>query len=89
MLSVSNVALYQLSVSSVVRGVTPVMLEALCDITIEPRDKHMMSNIINDHGTFLTSPKSERRLLGLKRLITSSGMTRWPLAQRVYTHTCV
>ena len=51
------VALDQLSVPSVMRGMTPAMLEALCDISIEPRDEHMMSDIINDHGTFLTSPK--------------------------------
>ena len=48
MLSVSNVALYQLSVSSVMHGVTPAVLEALCDITIEPRDEHMKSDIINE-----------------------------------------
>ena len=46
-------------------GMTPAMLEALCDITIELRDEHMMSDIINDHGTFLTSPK---KLSGVKEV---------------------
>ena len=51
-------------------GVTPAILEALCDITIEPRDEHMIDDIINDHGTFLTSPKKvSGGLLGLNRLI--------------------
>ena len=52
--------------ASFVCGVTPAVLEALCDISIEPREEHMMSDIINDHGTFLTRPKEWGGFTGVK-----------------------